>query len=129
MLSLLHFVKLHKKLVKILFYENFILLCNRDGVSPSFVAERIGLNRSIVTRWSNGSVPRHATLQRLADYFNVTVSALTSEDIKKDLSLSTEALDPAVIQLMEEVKTLPPELLDLVANYVRDAKKIYRGME
>lgn len=99
-------MKLHKKLVKILFYENFILLCNRDGVSPSFVAERIGLNRSIVTRWSNGSVPRHATLQRLADYFNVTVSALTSEDIKKDPPQAEEGLSDMQLKAMRFVQSL-----------------------
>lgn len=102
----MHFVKLHKKLVEILFYENFISLCNRDGVSPSSVAERIGLNRSIVTRWSNGSVPRQATLQRLADYFNVTVSALTSEDIKKDLPQAEEGLSDMQLKAMRFVQSL-----------------------
>ena len=61
------------------FYYNYVALCNSIEKSPSAVAEEMGFQRSVVTRWRHGTVPRQATLQRIADYFGVTVDDLTSE--------------------------------------------------
>ena len=101
------------------------------GAKKAF-CESIGAPVNIVSEWEAGKTKSYRSyLYNVSAVYNVSVEWLRGEtddpEIKKDPSLSTEALDPAVIQLMEEVKTLPPELLDLVANYVRDAKKIYRG--
>ena len=101
------------------------------GAKKAF-CESIGAPSNIVSEWEAGKTKSYRSyLYNVSAVYNVSVEWLRGEtddpEIKKDPSLSTEALDPAVIQLMEEVKTLPPELLDLVANYVRDAKKIYRG--
>lgn len=62
-----------------MFYLNFVRLCNSIGKSPSAVAEEMGFQRSVVTRWSNGSVPRKATLEKIASYFGVNSSDLTGE--------------------------------------------------
>ena len=63
----------------IVFYYNYIDKCNQIGKSPSAVAEEMGYQRSVVTRWSKGAVPRQATLQKIADYFGCDVSELTKE--------------------------------------------------
>ena len=65
------------------FKENFVRLCNEKGVAPSKVVESIGLKRSAFSQWTDESVPRQATLMRIADYFGVTVDYLVggkSED-------------------------------------------------
>ena len=62
-----------------MFYYNFVNLCNKAGISPSAAAEEMGYQRSVVTRWSKGTEPRQATLQRVADYFGISVSELISE--------------------------------------------------
>ena len=104
----------------------------KHGALSAF-ARSIGFKDGhIISDWIAGNSESYKNyLYQISALYNVSVEWLRGEtddpEIKKDLSLSTEALDPAVIQLMEEVKNLPPELLDLVANYVRDAKKIYRG--
>lgn len=61
-----------------MFYLTFIELCAKAGISPSAAAEEMGFQRSVVTRWRGGTVPRDANLQRVADYFNVPVEALTA---------------------------------------------------
>ena len=63
-----------------MFYHNFVDLCNKKGMSPSAVAEEMGYQRSVVTRWGNGTKPRRATLQKIAAYFGVTVEELISEN-------------------------------------------------
>lgn len=54
------------------FYKNFVDLCKQRGVSPSAVAKEIGLNNSSVTYWKKGSEPKTSTIEKLADYFNVS---------------------------------------------------------
>lgn len=66
-----------------MFYYEYVNLCNKRNMSPSAVAEEMGFHRSDVTRWSKGSQPRQATLQKIADYFGVSVSELTGEEQKE----------------------------------------------
>lgn len=74
-----------------MFYFRYVDLCNKINKSPSAVAEELGFKRSSVTRWANNSVPRQATLQKIADYFGVTVEYLKGEETKKDPGQKTEA--------------------------------------
>jgi len=60
-----------------MFYDEFLRLCAERGESPSSVARKIGINKSAVTRWSKGAMPRGTTLFSLADYFGVTVGELS----------------------------------------------------
>lgn len=62
------------------FYENYVKLCNSVGKSPSAVAVELKLGKPSVTRWKNGAEPRDATLQKIADYFGVTVDFLKGEE-------------------------------------------------
>ena len=65
-----------------MFYFNFVNLCNSVNKSPSAVAEEMGFKRSVVTAWKNGRQPRQATLQKIADYFGVSVDDLIAESEK-----------------------------------------------
>lgn len=62
------------------FYENYVKLCNSVGKSPSAVAVELKLGKPSVTRWKNGAEPRDATLQKIADHFGVTVDFLKGEE-------------------------------------------------
>lgn len=59
-----------------LFYDRFTALCVQKGVSASFVVQQIGLNKSSATYWKNGAIPKGNTLQKLADYFDVSTDYL-----------------------------------------------------
>jgi transcriptional regulator with XRE-family HTH domain len=43
----------------------------------------MGLQRSSVTRWANGSAPRKATVEKIATYFGVDSKELTGEEQKE----------------------------------------------
>lgn len=63
-----------------MFYDNFVKLCNSVDKSPSAVALEIGIYKSTVSNWKNrGTFPTDATLQKIADYFGVSVAELTEE--------------------------------------------------
>ena len=55
-----------------MFKQNFIKLCKEKHVSPSAVCISCGLSNATFTSWTDDSVPRPATLQKIADYFGVT---------------------------------------------------------
>ena len=90
------------------FYSNFLLLCNKDNKSPSRVVLEIGLKKSAVTRWKNGGNPTDATVQKIADYFNVPVSELLDEK-EKSPSKSGEG-DHAIDYADDELKEYLDEL-------------------
>lgn len=62
-----------------MFWENFYKLCRENGKYPNQVAVELGLSTAISTRWKNGSIPRGKTLQKIADYFGVTIGSLLAD--------------------------------------------------
>lgn len=66
------------------FYENYVRLCSYAGKSPSFVAQEVGIQKSTVSRWAKGSVPRYTTLLRIADYFGVSIAELVGANEEND---------------------------------------------
>lgn len=59
-----------------MFYDNFLELCREKGKSPAAVTREIGLNNSSSTAWKHGATPKGETLQKLANYFGVSVDYL-----------------------------------------------------
>ena len=59
------------------FYEIFEFLCKERGVSPTRAARDNGLKQQSVSSWKKrGSTPKAETVQKLADYFGVSVDYL-----------------------------------------------------
>lgn len=63
-----------------MFWENFILFCNKKGKSPNAVCAELGYSRAIATKWKSGAVPRDTTLTKIAEYFEITVPELLGEE-------------------------------------------------
>lgn len=92
-----------------MFYDQFIELCVRKGISPSRAAVEMGINKSSVTMWKNGSIPSTPTLNKLSNYFGVSVDYLLGHDdpqndelpalTKKDECDIAKRLDMMVSQL------------------------------
>ena len=62
------------------FYKNYLSLCAKANKTPSAVASAIGLSNAAASGWKKGKEPSDTTLQKLANYFGVTVEALTNEN-------------------------------------------------
>lgn len=63
-----------------MFKKNFINLCNAHNVPPTTVCVALGLSKTAFSKWDDNSVPRQATLFKIADYFGITVEELLRED-------------------------------------------------
>ena len=63
--------------------DKFTWLCLQNGVSASYVCEKIGVSRSAYSRWRKGDrYPSNATMRKIADYFNVSVDSLTDDALE-----------------------------------------------
>ena len=85
-----------------MFKKIFIKLCNDRGLSPSSVCELVGLSNSAYSKWDETSIPRKATLCRIAEFFNVTVEYLLG---KEETPIPTETTGFTVDQ--SNVKMIP----------------------
>lgn len=76
-----------------MFYDVYERLCKQKNESPWNLPVKLGLlkSNSAVAQWKNGSVPRHKTLQALADYFGVSASYLM--DLEKKEKPTTQEGD------------------------------------
>ena len=68
-----------------MFYDNYLKICNNRGIAPTTAALQIGFKRSAVTNWKKGGNPTDATIQKIADFFDVSVDYfLSGDEIKKE---------------------------------------------
>lgn len=64
-----------------MFYDRFVELCSLRGVQPTRAALDMGLSKSLPTKWKQtGADPSGDTLNRLADYFNMSVDELLGNE-------------------------------------------------
>ena len=62
-----------------MFWDNFYQLCRDRDKYPNQVAADLGFSTAVATHWKQGMIPRGKTLQKIADYFGVTVNDLLSD--------------------------------------------------
>ena len=60
-----------------MFYDLYLDLCNKKGISPTKAAIEMGISKSTPTTWKKrGMTPQGETLSKVADYFGVTTDFL-----------------------------------------------------
>ena len=101
-----------------MFWNIFCELCNNVGKSPSKVCEDLGLSNAIAPKWKNGSVPRDATLLKIASYFGVTVGYLLGDE-EKEKPTDEGELSEARQKLIDWAKNVPDEKVDLLLRVTR----------
>ena len=72
-----------------MFYDRFADLCEKKGVRLGQAASEMGLSGAAVSRWKKyGYSPRSESMQRIADYFGVSISSLMETEEKETQDLS-----------------------------------------
>ncbi len=90
-----------------MFYDNYVNLCARDGISPSAAATKAGLAPGHVYKWKKGAKPSDVSVCKIVNALGWTKEELL-RDAKKsplcngDLSAAQEALIAKVCTLTEE---------------------------
>ena len=87
----------------------------------------MGLQRSSVTRWANGSAPRKATVEKIATYFGVDSKELTGEEQKEKPNtldgIDLEKLSPARRALLEALEGMDDENIMKIVRIAQAVKK------
>ena len=113
-----------------MFKQRFIRLCNDRGVSPSAACAAIGLSNATFSCWTETSVPRRATLQRIADYFGTSVAYLTGvvDDPDPIALVDPSKKAPPIIEKIDEaMKDLSEEELEDLNKYIDFLRSKRRG--
>lgn len=111
-----------------MFKEQFIKLCNEKGVAPTVVCQSIGLSNAVFSKWGDESIPRRATLQKLADYFGVSVDYLlgNTDEKKKPTADGGEPLqtdDPLLKDAIAIMEKLSPEKQEQAFQFLQFLSK------
>ncbi len=110
-----------------MFYDNFMLLCEKNQIRPYTALKNIGIeSNSILSRWRAGATPRSTTIKMIADYFGVTPEELLF-GIKKEPSIPTDeeldkndAMWSAYDGVLEDAKELPLHEANLIFKMLGD---------
>lgn len=108
-----------------MFKENFERLCNTVGKSPTAVCVEIGLAHSVYSLWTEKTVPRRATLIKIADYFGVTPESLVAENEQKKIPahLSREEKISYIMQKYSQMSEAERKELEQFADYLLDKRE------
>ncbi len=75
-----------------MFWERFYSLCLEKGTKPLPVVKELSIATGSITKWKNGTIPNGTTLQKIADYFGVTVDYLLGNEQKKTPDIKPNAV-------------------------------------
>lgn len=118
-----------------MFYDVYCALCEKNGLTPSGAASKIGFNRASVTVWKNtGKAPKQELLLKIADFFGVTTDyLLTGDENKKAPTQDGEreiTFDDFTYAMQNESKELTDgdkQILLSLAKQLNDARKKRNG--
>jgi transcriptional regulator with XRE-family HTH domain len=106
-----------------MFYDKYMALCHRRGISPSKAAEEAGFAKSLVSKWKSNKVdtPSAEIITKLSAYFGIPVSELLGEETQKEKSPSELQLTEGEEALLELFRKVPEDKQAMVIQMIRVA--------
>lgn len=108
----------------IVFIDIFLQLCEENNVKPTRVANEIGSSSASVVKWKKGATPQGPTLQKIADYFGVTVDYLLNGDRPVDTEIEKGEItyDDFTYAMYGHSKELTEEQKQLLLKLAEDMR-------
>ena len=108
-----------------MFYDKFVSLCKEKGVAPARAALDIGLSKSAPIKWrTTGATPNGETLNKIAEYFSVSVSVLFGEETKKAPTPKGEReMDDLTNEILNELEGMSHAEILLVKERIQKIKE------
>ena len=119
-------------------YEIYAKLRDAKGLTDYRVSKDVGISRTALTEWKKGTYSLKADkLQRLADYFGVSVDYLMTGEVKEGYYLNQETAEiaqelfdqPGMRMLFDAAKDAKPEDLQKAADFLKAAKALQLGLD
>ena len=89
--------------------ERIVNLCKKKGISQSKLEKDLGIAKGSVTKWKTQE-PRHSTIEKVADYFGVSVEYIMTGEETSGYYLNEETAKTAPTE--EEREKFRQEYLD-----------------
>lgn len=86
-----------------MFWDNYKKLCDEKNIAPTAAGIAIGVTNAAVSKWKKGAIPNGVTLQKIADYFGVSVASLMGED-EESLRQEAETNRETILRLTESAE-------------------------
>lgn len=109
-------------------YEIFMKLLEKHGVTAYRISKATGIASSTFTDWKNGrSTPKQDKLQKIADYFGVSIEYLMtgkeeSESVESEIVAREKRFRDYAQQLMD-MDITPEDLKDIIELAKKMGKK------
>ena len=102
-----------------MFWEKFFSLCQSIGKSPNTVCKELGFSNATATHWKNQQIPNGKSMNKLADYFGVSVDYLlgNTDEIKKACPFSLTEAEAAFLEI---IRSLNAQGQQKIMDYSRD---------
>lgn len=97
-------------------YHIFEQLLQKNNISQYRVAKETGVSQPTLSAWKNGTyTPKRDKLQKIADYFNVSIEYLLGEtDISKENTIKIKdehdniiVLDDETLEIIDSLRSRP----------------------
>lgn len=110
-----------------MFYDLFCQLCKQKGVAPTRAALDIGLSKATPTTWKRGITPQAAQLQKIAEYFGVSVDYLLGNEEKTSSSKEKDVTDEDIkFALFKGAGGISDEAYEEVKAFAEFVKQKYK---
>lgn len=112
-----------------MFIDVLTELCSQASISAYKLSEKIGLNRSAVAKWKKGATPNGTTLNKIADYFGVSVDYLLGNGQKEKAPSQNEkkpddiTFDDFTYAMHNESKELTEDDKQILLDMARTLKQ------
>lgn len=124
---LLVFLRLFDFLLKVLnvgveMYERFVELLQEEGITAYRVSKETGVTQTTLSDWKTGrAIPKTATLQKIADYFGVTLDWLCgNSNTRSSYSNHTD-----IILVARHLEKIPEEDRQQVIKLIEETIGVY----
>lgn len=112
-------------------YEIFEQLLVKNNVSTYKVSKETGIAQSVFSAWKNGiSTPKQDKLQKIADYFHVTIDYLMGIERNQNIDyylndetrkIAQEVFEtPELKTLLDLSRSLPPNKLKALTAFMKE---------
>lgn len=101
--------------ILVMFYNRFIELVKREGRTKKSVLDELGIIKGTCDQWrTRGSTPNAETVQKIADYFGVSVAYLLGKEEKEEAATESAGAIPNFEKLTDANKEKVREYVELL---------------
>ena len=120
-------------------YDIFKKLCSERGVTPYRVCKETGLTTSTISNWKAGRyTPKADKMQKIADFFGVSIEFLMGNEEKQESSIYFKNEDTAnlaqemfededMCSLFDMKRNMPPERFKAHMEFMKNLYKQEKG--